>query len=98
MKTYNEAVPKSKGEAKKAIESAKGYAAERVNQAMGDIAKFEKIFEEYSKAPDVTKQRMYLETMSKLLPLIPEKWIIEQGGAEGGILMKLDLESGRGSE
>ncbi len=98
MKTYNEAVPKSKGEAKKLIESAKGYAAERVNRALGDIAKFEKIFEEYSKAPDVTKQRMYLETMSKLLPLIPEKWIIEQGGAEGGILMKLDLESGRGSE
>lgn len=93
MKAYNEAVPKTKGEAQKMIESAKGYAAERVNQAEGDIAKFEKIYEEYRKAPDVTKQRMYLETMSKLLPLIPEKWIIEQEGAEGGILMKLDLES-----
>jgi membrane protease subunit HflK len=93
MKAYNEAIPKTKGEAQKLIESAKGYAAERVNRAEGDIAKFEKIFEEYRKAPDVTKQRMYLETMAKLLPLIPEKWIIEQGGAEGGILMKLDLES-----
>ena len=93
MKTYNEAVPKTTGEAKKLIESARGYAAERVNRALGDVAKFEKIYEQYSKAPDITKQRMYLETMSKLLPLIPEKWIIEQGGAEGGILMKLDLES-----
>ena len=58
----------------------------------GDIDKFKKIYAEYKKAPDVTKQRMYLETMSKLLPQIPEKWIIEQSGAEGGILMKLDLE------
>lgn len=93
MKAYNEAIPKTKGEAQKLIETARGYAAERVNRAKGDVAKFEKIYEEYRKAPDVTKQRMYLETMSKLLPLIPEKWIIEQGGAEGGILMKLDLDS-----
>lgn len=93
MKAYNEAIPKTKGEAQKLIETAKGYAAERVNRAKGDVAKFEKIYEEYIKAPDVTKQRMYLETMSKVLPLIPEKWIIEQGGAEGGILMKLDLDS-----
>ena len=92
MKAYNETVPKTKGEAQKLIETAKGYAAERVNRALGDIAKFEKIFEQYVKAPDITKQRMYLETMTKLLPQIPEKWIIEQGGADGGILMKLDLD------
>ena len=93
MKTYNESIPKTKGQALKRIESAKGYAAERVNRAKGDIAKFKKIYEEYKKAPDITKKRMYLETMAKLLPQIPEKWIIEQGGAEGGILMKLDLEN-----
>lgn len=93
MKAYNEVIPKTRGQAKKMVESAKGYAAERVNEAQGDIAKFRKIYEEYKKAPDITKQRMYLETMAKLLPQIPEKWIIEQGGAEGGILMKLDLEN-----
>jgi membrane protease subunit HflK len=93
MKAYNETIPKTKGEAKKLIETAKGYAAERVNRAEGDIAKFDKVYEEYVKAPDITKQRMYLETMTKLLPQISEKWIIEQGGADGGILMKLDLES-----
>ncbi len=93
MKAYNEAVPKTRGQAKKQIESAKGYAAERVNRAKGDVAKFKKIYEEYKKAPDITRKRMYLETMAKLLPQIPEKWIIEQGGAEGGILMKLDLEN-----
>jgi membrane protease subunit HflK len=93
MKAYYEAIPKAEGEAEKLIETANGYKAERVNRALGDVAKFEKIYEQYSKARDITRQRMYLETMSKLLPLIPEKWIIEQGGAEGGILMKLDLES-----
>ncbi|MBL7154807.1 MAG: FtsH protease activity modulator HflK [Phycisphaerae bacterium] len=92
MKGYNEAIPKTDGEAKKLVETAKGYAAERVNMALGDIAKFNKIYEEYKEAPDITKQRLYLETMAKVLPTIPEKWIIEQGGADGGILLKLDLD------
>lgn len=92
LKDYNQVIPKTRGEAKKVIETAKGYAAERVNRAQGDATKFEKILAEYQKAPDITRQRMYLETMSKLLPQIPEKWIIEQGGADGGILLKLDLD------
>jgi len=90
-KGYNEAVPKTEGEALKLVETAKGYAAERVNEALGDVAKFNKIYEEYKEAPDITRQRLYLETMAKVLPKIPEKWIIEQGGADGGILLKLDL-------
>ena len=73
------------------FETAKGYATERVNEAEGDVAKFAKIYAEYEKAPEITRQRMYLETMAKVLPMIPEKWILEQGGADGGILMKLDL-------
>ena len=43
--------------------------------------------------PEFRVQRLYLETMAKVLPLIPEKWIIEQGGADGGILLKLDLDA-----
>jgi len=93
MKDYNQVIPKTSGEAKKLVETAKGYAAERVNRAQGDIARFESVYAEYRKAPQVTRQRMYLETMSKLLPQIQEKWIIEQGGADGGILMKLDLDA-----
>jgi membrane protease subunit HflK len=92
MKDYNEAIPRTGGEAKKMIETARGYAAERVNEAEGDIAKFDMILAEYIKAPDITRQRMYLETMGKLLPQISEKWIIEQGGADGGILMRLGLD------
>jgi len=93
MKDYNEAIPKTRGEALKLVETARGYAAKRVNEAEGDIAKFDKIYEQYKEAPDITRQRMYLETMTELLPKIPEKWIIEQGGADGGILLKLDLDS-----
>jgi membrane protease subunit HflK len=92
MRGYNEAIPRTRGEAQKLIESARGYAAERVNRAEGDVAKFEKVYTEYQKAPDITRQRMYLETMARLLPQIQEKWIVEQGGAEGGILMRLNLE------
>jgi membrane protease subunit HflK len=92
-KEYNEAIPKTEGEAERLIETARGYAAERVNRALGDVAKFNKIYEEYKEAPDITRQRLYLETMAKVLPLIPEKWIIEQGGADGGILLKLDLDA-----
>lgn len=93
MKQYNEVIPRTKGEALRVIETAKGYAAQRVNQAQGDVSKFDQILAEYSKAKDVTRQRMYLETMNRVLPIIGEKWIVEQGGAEGGILMKLDLAS-----
>jgi membrane protease subunit HflK len=93
MKDYNEAIPRTRGEAKRVVEFAKGYAAERVNRAQGDVTKFEKILLEYQKAPTITRQRMYFETMSRLLPNIPEKWIIEQGGADGGVLLKLGLDS-----
>jgi membrane protease subunit HflK len=91
MKQYNEVIPRTKGEALRMIEAAKGYAAERVNQAQGDVSKFDQILTEYSKARDITRQRLYLEAMNRILPTIPEKWIVEQGGADGGILMKLDL-------
>ena len=80
------------------METARGYAAERVNRALGDKDKFDRIYEEYKDAPEITRQRLYLETMGKLLPQISEKWIIEQGGADGGILMKLDLESEKSSD
>lgn len=92
MKQYNEVIPRTRGEAQRMIESAKGYAAERVNQAQGDVNKFASVFEEYQKAKSITQQRLYLETMMKVLPNIPEKWIVEQAGAEGGLLMKLNLD------
>lgn len=63
---YNKEIPKAKGEADRMIQEARGYAAERVNKAEGDVARFNAVYVEYSKAPDITKRRLYLETLDKI--------------------------------
>lgn len=63
---YNKQIPRAKGEADKLIQEAKGYAAERVNKAEGDTARFNAVYAEYSKAPDITKRRLYLETLDTI--------------------------------
>jgi HflK protein len=59
--SYNSEIPKAQGQAQQQIEVAQGYATERVNEAKGDVARFNSVLEEYRKAPDVTKQRLYYE-------------------------------------
>ena len=63
---YNAEIPKAQGEADKQIQIAQGYAAERVNKAKGDVARFNAVYDEYRKAPAVTKERIYLETMEEI--------------------------------
>jgi modulator of FtsH protease HflK len=63
---YNTEIPKASGEADKLIEQAQGYATERVNKAKGDVARFNSVYAEYRKAPEVTKKRLYLETIEEL--------------------------------
>jgi membrane protease subunit HflK len=75
---YNKVIPKAKGDAARAIEESKGYAIERVNQARGESAKFNAVFKEFSKAPEVTQQRIYLETMNEVLPKVGRKLIIDK--------------------
>jgi membrane protease subunit HflK len=75
---YNQVIPKARGTAARTIEEAKGYAIERVNQARGEATKFSAVFKEYSKAPDVTRQRIYLETMSEILPKVGRKLITDE--------------------
>ena len=58
---YNEAIPKTKGEAEQLIQEAKGYAVERVNEAEGDVARFLQVLKEYKRNPAVTRTRLYLE-------------------------------------
>ena len=81
---YNQVIPKARGTAAKTIEEAKGYAVERVNQARGEAARFDAVFKEYSKAPDVTRRRIYLETMGEVLPKVERKLITDEQSA--GIL------------
>jgi membrane protease subunit HflK len=59
---FNRVIPKARGEALQAIQEAEGYATDRVNRARGDAARFSALLDAYRKAPDVTRQRIYLET------------------------------------
>ncbi len=74
---YNKAIPTAKGEAERTIRTAEGYALERVNQAKGDASRFMAFYEEYAKAKDITKRRLYLETIKELLPKLGKKYIID---------------------
>ncbi|TLD70130.1 FtsH protease activity modulator HflK [Phragmitibacter flavus] len=74
---YNRVVPRAKGEATQKISEAEGYAVQRVNEAEGDVTRFEALLKEYEKAPAVTRQRIYLETMAEVIPMIGGKIIID---------------------
>jgi membrane protease subunit HflK len=63
----NMIIPKAKGEAERTIEDARGYAIERENNAQGDADLFKQVFSAYQKAPEVTRKRIYLETIGKVL-------------------------------
>lgn len=88
---YNKIIPKAKGEALQTIQKAEGYASERVNGAKGDVARFVAVLKEYEKAPEITRQRIYLETMSKVLPVMEKKFIIDETGS--GVLPLLNLDN-----
>ena len=87
---YNKAVPKAKGEAEQAVRAAEGYALERVNNAEGDAKRFDAVYEEYRKAPKVTKKRIYLETLRELLPRLRKKVVLDEKAR--GVLPLLQLD------
>jgi modulator of FtsH protease HflK len=75
---YNRAIPRAKGEAAQAVLSAEGYAADRVNRAEGDASRFRQVVEAYQKAPDVTRRRLYLETMTRVLSRVGSKVVVDR--------------------
>ncbi|WP_299360107.1 FtsH protease activity modulator HflK [uncultured Paracoccus sp.] len=79
----NRVLAAARGEAAALLEQAEGYRAEAVNNAEGEAARFNSIYEEYSKAPDVTRKRMYLETMERILGRV-DKVILDGVGEDGG--------------
>lgn len=74
---YNRFIPRARGLAQQTISQAEGYALDRVNRARGDSARFVAIFDEYQRAPDVTRTRIYLETMSRVLPKVKQKVVVD---------------------
>ena len=87
---YNQAIPRARGEAEQVLQEAQGYAAARVNRAQGEAARFNSIYEEYRKAPRVTRNRMYLEMLNDVLPKVGRKIIVDESGAQVLPLLNLD--------
>ncbi|MBI3417567.1 MAG: FtsH protease activity modulator HflK [Verrucomicrobia bacterium] len=86
---YNKVVPKAHGDAARMIAEAQGYAQKRVNEADGDAALFTAVFTQYQKAPAVTRQRIFLETMSEVLPKVSRKIIVDDRGQQVLPLLQL---------
>lgn len=86
---YNKVVPRAKGEAEQKISEAEGYAVKRTNEAQGDVARFKVLLEQYEKAPDITRQRLYLETMIEVIPNLGGKIILDEDAKQFLPLMQL---------
>ncbi len=96
---YNKAVPRARGLAAQTIREAEGYSQKRVNEAEGDVSKFNALLAEYVKAPEVTRSRIYLETMAQVLPRVKSKTVVSEDVK--GLLPLLSLKgspSTQGSE
>jgi membrane protease subunit HflK len=91
---YNREIPKAKGSALQTISQAEGYALERVNKAQGEANRFLDVLKEYRQAKDVTKRRLYLESMDQLLNRVGEIYVIDAD--QKGLVPLLDLQKARG--
>jgi membrane protease subunit HflK len=87
---YNRVIPRARGGADETIQLAEAYALNRVNIAKGEAERFNSLYEEYIKAPEVTKKRLYFETMERILPKIGNKIIVDEKGTN--ILPLLNLQ------
>ncbi len=88
---YNKVIPKASGEAKATIQKAEGYAIERVNNAQGEVARFNDLYTQFIKAPEVTKKRLYLENMSSVLSKVGNVIVTDQHGANVLPLLQMQL-------
>lgn len=89
---FNKVIPKAAGEAEQTIQEAEGYATDRVNRAQGDAKLFEAVLAAYRRSPEVTRRRMYLETMESVLPVIKKKVVMDKDMKS--VLPLLNLDQG----
>jgi len=87
---YNRVIPKAKGTAEQRISAAEGYAMRRINEAEGDVTRFKQLLVQYDKAPAITRQRLYLETMNDVLPRLGSKIVIDEDAKQFLPLMNLN--------
>ena len=87
---YNQIIPRAKGQALQTLEQAQGFATDRVNRARGDAELFTQVHAAYQRAPEVTRRRMYLETMSRIYPKVKKKIVLDD--SLKGVLPLLSLD------
>jgi membrane protease subunit HflK len=75
---YNKVIPLAEGEKDQRIREADGYRLKRINEAEGDVARFSALLAEYNKAPEVTRRRIYIETLQDVMPGIRSKIIVDE--------------------
>lgn len=92
---YNKVIPRATGEAQATIQKAEGYATERVNSALGEAERFNALYAEYIKAPEVTRSRIYLETMGEVIPLLGNKIITDEKGNNVLPLLQMQLQKSK---
>jgi modulator of FtsH protease HflK len=95
---YNKVIPKAKGEADQTIRGAEGYRFKRVNEAEGDVAAFSAVLQQYVKAPEITRTRLYLETMSEILPQTGQKIIVDESMRQLLPILPLSTKPGEGRQ
>lgn len=88
---YNQIIPRAKGQAQQTIEQAEGFATDRVNRARGDAELFVQVHAAYRRAPEVTRRRMYLETMGQIYPKVKRKIVLDK--SLKGVLPLLPLQN-----
>ena len=93
---YNREIPRAKGAAQQTIQEAEGYGLDRVNRAQGDASLFNALYEAYRQSPEVTRRRIYLETMNTVLPQVQTKIIVDDDVK--GLLPLLNLNALGGGE
>jgi len=79
---YNKVIPLAEGEKDQRIRAADGYRLKRINEAEGDASRFTAVFEEYKKAPEVTRRRIYIETLQEVLPDLESKIIVDENSQQ----------------
>ena len=95
---YNKVIPKAKGQADQTIRGAEGYRFKRVNEAEGDVAAFSAVLQHYVKAPEITRTRLYLETMSEILPQTGQKIIVDESMRQLLPILPLSSKPGEGRQ
>ncbi|WP_438958815.1 FtsH protease activity modulator HflK [Porticoccus sp.] len=92
-KRANQQIPRAEGEAQRLISEAQGYATARVNRAYGETARFRAMLEEYKMVPEVTRTRLYLETMAEILPGVGQVLMVQDD--QVGPLPLMNIRDGR---